>query len=190
MREDLQVSTGRRSTRALRTVCTAEHLYRIARVSICGVLVALLAREVTGASAVADSLLSWRVAQAPSAAGRVGGRCEYRDLPGTATITRVAKTAASSQQAGAAGYEGLEIEFSFASSQPIEDAAVRRFAERPHQLRLINSWYPGPRFVQKYGLTQGRALKAVLQIITKGTCTPMLFWFPEVDLSDYFESRH
>lgn len=118
------------------------------------------------------------------------GACTYRDLAGTATITQIAKTAASAQQAtiqGGPGYEGFEVSFSFAPSQPITDAAVREFAQRTHLLRLTNSWYPGPRYLEKYQLTQRRQLPAVLKVRTSGACTPMLFAFPGVDLADYFE---
>ncbi len=143
-------------------------------------------------SAAADRSMRAQIAQAPSSSARLGGECEYRSLPGTATIVRVEKTAASSAQAavtGGPGYAGFEVEFSFTAKEPIKDESVQRFVARPHILQLTNSWYPGPRFLEKYGLTKGRTLNAVLQVMTKGTCTPMLFSFPDVDLTDYFESN-
>jgi hypothetical protein len=126
---------------------------------------------------------------APLRLAQIGG-CSYREIGGTATIVKVAKTAASIQQAttqGGPGYEGFEIGFSFVPSQPITDAAVGEFAQRPHVLQLTNSWYPGPRYIEKYRLTQGRTLPALLKVRTSGACTPMLFAFPGIDLADYFE---
>lgn len=121
---------------------------------------------------------------------QVGGACTYRDLAGSATIVRVAKTAASSQQAtvaGGPGYEGYEVSFDFTPDQPITDSAAQDFSRQTHLLRLANSWYPGPRYVAKYGLSQSRKLPALLKVQTSGACTPMLFAFPGIDLADYFE---
>jgi len=133
-----------------------------------------------------------RIAQARTGA-RIGGGCVYRDVPGTVTIVRVAKTAASSGQAssnGGPGYEGFEISFSFAADQPIAAPAVRDFARRPHVLRLVNSWYPGPRYIEKYHLEPGRKFSAVLKVLASGACTPMLFFIAGVDRADYFERAH
>ena len=129
-------------------------------------------------------------AQVPAAAATLGGGCAYRDVPGSATIVRVAKTPASAQQAkttGGPGYEGLEVDFKFTPAQPIADAAARKFAQATQSLRLTNSWYPGPRYVEKYHLTKGRKLPAVLKVRTAGACTPMVFAFPGIDQTDYFE---
>jgi hypothetical protein len=122
--------------------------------------------------------------------GRIGGGCTYRDVPGTVTIMRVEKTAASIQQAttpGGPGYEGFEISFSFVSNQPIAEAAVRDFAQNLHVLRLANSWYPGPRYIAKYHLDLNRKLSAVLKVRTSGACTPMLYAIGGVNRADYFE---
>ena len=42
--------------------------------------------------------------------------------------------------------------------------------------------------VEKYGVRPGAALPCVLRVITSGTCTPLLFEFPGIDLADYFET--
>lgn len=121
---------------------------------------------------------------------RIGGSCTYRDVPGTVTIVRVEKTAASIQQAtttGGPGYEGFEISFSFVSNQPIAEAAVRDFARNLHVLRLTNSWYPGPRYIEKYHLDPNRTLSAVLKVRSSGACAPMLYAIAGVNRADYFE---
>jgi hypothetical protein len=130
-----------------------------------------------------------QVAQGPTGA-LIGGTCSYRDVPGTATIVRVAKTPASAEQArtaGGPGYEGFEVSFEFAPSQPIAEPQVRNFTQSTHPLRLTNSWYPGPRYIEKYHLSQGRKVPALLKVRTSGACTPMLFSFPGIELADYFE---
>lgn len=121
----------------------------------------------------------------------VGGGCTYLELPGNATITRVAKTAASSHQAsveGAPGYDGYEIRFKFTPEAPIGDPSASAWAARSHEIRLTNSWYPGPRIVEKYGLVEGRAIRARLKVIRQGACTPHPFALPSVDTADYFET--
>lgn len=122
---------------------------------------------------------------------KVGGACDYRAIPGTATITSVAKTAASEKQAGDSGgpgYAGFDVEYTFAPSTEIEDVQARDWAARPHTLLLTNSWYPGPQFLAKYNVAAGATFSAVLKVITKGTCTPFLIDFPDIDLSDYSET--
>lgn len=58
-----------------------------------------------------------------------------------------------------------------------------------HQLRLKNSWYPGPRFIKKYAIAPGKSFACTLRIITRGTCTPILFDLPKIDTADYSEIR-
>ncbi len=99
--------------------------------------------------------------------------------------------AASAQQAsagGGPGYEGLEVHFAFTPATPITSPDAKAWAERTQTLQLTNSWYPGPRYVEKYGLTEGKTIPAVLEMITKGTCTPFVFALSGIDPSDYFET--
>ncbi len=48
--------------------------------------------------------------------------------------------------------------------------------------------YPGPQFLEKYGIGVGKVFDCYLKVIIKGTCTPMLFEFPSIRLDDYFEN--
>ena len=120
----------------------------------------------------------------------IGGSCAYRDVPGKATIVSVEKTAASRAQAktgGGPGYEGFEVHFRFAPARA--DAEIAGQVGKSLLLQLTNSWYPGPRFLDKYGIRAGRTVPAVLKVRTSGSCSPYVYEFPGVDLSDYFESR-
>jgi len=54
---------------------------------------------------------------------------------------------------------------------------------------LKNSGYPGPKFLEKYGIEAGKSFECHLKVIVKGTCTPILFEFPTIDLRDYFEFK-
>jgi len=115
----------------------------------------------------------------------VGGPCEYKVYPGTATILSVQKPEGP-VQAGPSGAAGFEVRFSFTPKEAIEEDWVR-LEGKEHLLLLHNSSFPGPRFLEKYGIEPGKCFECNLKIITKGTCTPVLFEFPTIDLSDHAE---
>lgn len=134
---------------------------------------------------------------APSRLARgfyVGGPCEYAQYDGTATIIRIEKTQASTEQAtveGGPGYEGYEVGFVFTTDKIIKEdwPQVQDILLGKEQLLLLkNGWYPGPEFIKKYHIAVGRSFQATLNVITKGTCSPISFDFPEIDLGDYFET--
>ncbi len=128
----------------------------------------------------------------PTAEERLmGGPCEYADYRGTATITRVVQTENSCQQAksmGGPGYEGYEVWFRFAPAADIREEWARPAAGREHLFSLMNSWYPGPRYLESYGIKTGSTHNCMLKVITRGTCTPTIFEFPGIRRDDYFES--
>jgi hypothetical protein len=122
---------------------------------------------------------------------QAGGPCEYAEYRGTATITSVGQTERSREQAtnvGGAGYEGYEVWFRFSPEAELREEWARPAAEREHPFCLMNSWYPGPRYIEKYGIKKGRSYRCTLRVITRGTCTPTIFDFPEIRRDDYFES--
>jgi hypothetical protein len=122
---------------------------------------------------------------------RAGGPCKYSEYAGTATITRVEQTERSRRQAknvGGAGYEGYEVWFRFTPASEIREEWARPAAGREHPFTLMNSWYPGPHYIQKYDIKPGLECRCVMKVITKGTCTPIMFDFPGIRRDDYFES--
>ena len=124
---------------------------------------------------------------------RVGGACRYVDHPGTCTIDNVERAADSIAQAslnGGPGYEGLRVTFSYVATDPSDDPLVQRTLNERHELRLVNSWYPGPRFLARYSIPAGKSFACTLSVIAEGTCTPLTFDFPAIDRTDYFESAH
>ncbi len=126
---------------------------------------------------------------------KVGGQCRYVEHPGTCTIISVEKTPDSTAQAslsGGPGYEGLAVTFTYAGAETggDDDALVRQAVEGRHELRLMNSWYPGPRFLERYGIAAGKLFACTLEVIAEGTCTPTVIDFLQIDRADYFESQH
>jgi len=122
----------------------------------------------------------------------VGGACEYALYEGTAIIVRVEQTADSKAQVdvvGGAGCPGYEVWFTFETAAHIEQEWVRKAVAKEHLLLLKNRWYVGEKYVAKYGITEQSRHPCTVQVITKGTCTPIIFTFDEIDTTDYFESQ-
>jgi hypothetical protein len=122
---------------------------------------------------------------------RLGGCGAYVPIDGSAKIVRVEQTQESSAQAassGGPGYAGYEVWFSFTPSEPVSNAELAAWIAKEHELRLANSWYPGPEFLKKYDLEAGKTVPVTLDVQMSGPCTPFVFKFPTVDTTDYFES--
>jgi hypothetical protein len=104
---------------------------------------------------------------------KLGGQCGYAEHPGTCTILSVEKTPDSIAQAslkGGPGYEGLAVMFAYAGGDAAGgDALVQQAIEGRHELRLMNSWFPGPRFLDRYGIAAGKSFECTLKVITQGT---------------------
>ena len=116
----------------------------------------------------------------------VGGPCEYKSYGGIATITSVRETKEGSESRGGHPYQGHEVRFTFFPDEKIEKS-YSSVEGKEYTLKLTNSWNPGAKFLKKYGIEESRNFECYLKVITKGTCTPVLFDFPTIDLSDYFE---
>ena len=114
----------------------------------------------------------------------IGGPCSYDKIQGSCQITSVAKTDESIHQAqvsGGPGYEGNVIKYKFT---PL-DANQEYEKNKEYLLTLTNSWYPGDKFLDKYSIQEGKTFKCVMGRIVKGTCTPVVFEFPDINTSDY-----
>ena len=120
-----------------------------------------------------------------SASRVVGGPCEYKQYKGQATITSIRKKELP-ENYGGTSYESYEVKFSFFSEKEIKEAHGQ-VKGREYILMLTNSWYPGPKFLEKYRIKVGKSFECYLKVIIRGTSTPVLFYFPTIDLSDYFE---
>lgn len=118
----------------------------------------------------------------------VGGLCKYKSYRGIATITSVRETKESPESRGGPPYQSYVVRFSFFSEEKIKES-YGNVEGKEYTLKLANSWNPGARFLKKYGIETGSNFECYLKVITRGTCTPVLYDFPTIDLGDYFESR-
>jgi len=116
-----------------------------------------------------------------------GGPCEYKSYPGRAEIISVARIELPRGHPGPP-HDTYEVWFRFIPDHPIAESHGR-VDGKPQLLTLANSWHPGPRFLEKYGIAPGRVFPCNLKVITRGTCSPRVFEFPGIDRGDYFESK-
>ncbi|MFH1791311.1 MAG: hypothetical protein ABH885_04940, partial [Candidatus Omnitrophota bacterium] len=98
------------------------------------------------------------------------------------------RSQAQAKTAGGPGYEGYEVWFTFKPYGEIKEEWAKGVVTKEHLFQLYNSWYPGPRYIKRYNIKPGAQYKAVLQVITKGTSTPILFDFKDLKKDDYFET--
>ena len=122
----------------------------------------------------------------------VGGACSYDKIKGNCIITRIAKTEDSINQAkivGGPGYEGYDIKYSFLAENEEDLGDKVNLIRKENSLRLGNSWYPGEGFISKYKISEQAEFTCELDLITKGTCTPTIYKFNDIDTVDYFETK-
>ena len=115
--------------------------------------------------------------------GRMGGPCEYNQYRGKARITSIKGLPGSNQ-----GRETFEVKFNFLPEEEIKESFAR-VEGREFLLLLANSTYPEGPFLNRYQIKPGRVFDCILKVIRKGTCTPMLFEFPGINLSDSKNKR-
>jgi hypothetical protein len=110
----------------------------------------------------------------------VGGQCEYKQYEGRAEIISINKIVGSVTDP----HERDEVKFRFIPNREIEES-FGQTEGREFLLMLRNSSYPGSKYLEKYGIEVGKVFDCHLKVISKGTCTPMLFEFPSIRLDDY-----
>lgn len=116
----------------------------------------------------------------------VGGPCEYRAYAGQAKIVSINKIQVK-EDANDSSKEQYEVKFSFHPEQEIEET-YGQVEGKIYPLLLNNSSHPGAAFLKKYGIKLGKQFDCYLKVITRGTCTPVIFDFPNIGLSDYLEN--
>ena len=126
----------------------------------------LMTTDVAGAKAFYGQLLGWTMALAALVFGllwrRLGG---FRAARGDWLALLF-----------------MEVTFTFAPDRPITGDPLYE-PGKIHHLTLTGGGAPGPRFVARYGLRPGKTLPCLLRTIRQGTCTPVLFHFPGLDLT-------
>jgi len=114
----------------------------------------------------------------------VGGECEYERFECKAKITSITQRPSLRNT----DHTSYEVKFTvFSISLPLGEKAG--IEGREFLLLLNNSTYPGPRYLKKYDISVGKIFNCYYHAITRGTCTPAIFDFPDIKLDDYFENQ-
>ena len=104
---------------------------------------------------------------------RAGGPCEYHRYEGSAEITSLRKAADSDRK----GEESWEVKFRFVPTQEVKESFAR-VTSREFMLEINQSPYLSPEFMERHGVQVGKTFHGFILVITRGTCTPVLFEFP------------
>ena len=105
----------------------------------------------------------------------VGGLCEYHRYEGRAEVISLQKITDSRNQSG----ETYEVRFRFIPIQEIKESFVQ-VEGREFLLEMNRSPYLTPGFIEGHGIQTGTVFDGYLRVITRGTCTPLLFEFPSL----------
>jgi hypothetical protein len=110
---------------------------------------------------------------------QVGGACEYQQVHGRATITDVRAADPNANNCK----DAVEVVFTFFPDEPSAPKHYR-FADHPdtgQHLQVGAGMNPPRDWVRRKGLVKGAVHRCVRSEIVKGTCTPVLFTFPDLD---------
>jgi len=110
-----------------------------------------------------------------------GGACEYSKYEGYAVIKSIKPAPASDYNCPD---NPQKIIFDFTPLN-ISDRKNYRFTNRPDsgvELKINDGANPSLAWVKKNGITTGKKFKCFRTELKKGTCTPVVFTFPELNL--------
>ena len=112
----------------------------------------------------------------------VSGTCDYEKHPVKIKITSVKEL--SSEKASR-----FEVRFVVILTDDLPAAIENRAYGRDYQMLLQNKTFPGPRFLEKYHISEGQLFDCYFNIRTRGNCRSSYLEFPDIKLDDYFESQ-
>jgi len=118
---------------------------------------------------------SFGVADEKKETHRVGGSCEYHRYEGRAEVISLRKIADPQNQAG----EKHEVRFRFIPDEEIKEAFVQ-VKDREFLLEINQSPHLSSNFIEQHTIQIGSVFDGYLQVIVKGTCTPVIFEFPSL----------
>jgi hypothetical protein len=76
------------------------------------------------------------------------------------------------------------VKFRFIPDGPVEEPLGKAALERTFSLLPDREMPPDRAVIEKFDIRPGKRLGCVLKVITRGTCTPILFDFPSLAPGD------
>ncbi|MCK4221480.1 MAG: hypothetical protein KAX25_01325 [Dehalococcoidia bacterium] len=113
----------------------------------------------------------------------VGGPCEYGHIPGVATVVSVE----ADDSEDALCQDAVVVTFDFVpdDASAVDDYRFPGWLDTGQHLTVGAGANPPRAWVVEQGLTERSEHRCVRSEITSGTCTPVLFSFPDIDFSDW-----
>lgn len=104
---------------------------------------------------------------------KLGGQCDYQEYPGKAEVISVTQKLDKR--------DTYIVKFHFYPQKPIKQK-IAHFSGKEHLLLMDGFRAPTVTFVHRHGIRTGKQFDCIMKVITKGTCTPVLFEFPGLDM--------
>ncbi len=111
-----------------------------------------------------------------------GGPCTYTSAQGTATMMSLNSASTASNNCS---NNPVEVVFDFT---PNNLADANAATDNNRVLTVGDGMNPPLNYVLSKGLTIGSIHPCTRQILVNGTCSPVIFTFTDIDLSDYAAS--
>jgi len=119
----------------------------------------------------------------------IGGPCGYKEIYGTATITSIVNVSAGSQDYNCPKNPVI-VRFDFVSDDPNASFNPSLLQGCPNTNRTLivgAGMNPSAEYMVVKGITVGSSYRCKRMEETKGSCTPVIFNFYEMNFSDYGE---
>jgi hypothetical protein len=108
----------------------------------------------------------------------VGGPCTYKDILGKATIVSVEPAPPDEYNCA----DAVQVTFDFVPNDPaaVANYRVPTWKDTGNHFTVGAGMNPPINWAQSQGLTAGSVHTCVRSEIASGTCTPVIFSFPEI----------
>jgi hypothetical protein len=115
-------------------------------------------------------------------ASYVGGQCEYNDIKGVASIISVSQPDAGDYSCS---NNPVKVVFDFHpdASNASKQYLYPQWSDYNQTFTISEGKNPPGQCVNEEGLIVGSKHNCIRKEITKGSCTPVIFYFPDVDES-------
>jgi hypothetical protein len=119
---------------------------------------------------------------AANAGNIVGGGCSYTETSGQATVLSLNAAGAAQNNCGK---DPVEVVVNFAPSDPVQ---ANEATDKNVQVTVGDGKNPPRGYITSKGFAVGATIACSRKIIKSGACTPILYEFPGIDLTDYVTS--
>lgn len=116
----------------------------------------------------------------------VGGPCDYDVISGMATIVSVRDADPAANNCD----DAVEVVFDFVPDEPgdVDRYRFPDWSDKGQYLTVGAGMNPPRAWVEDQGIVEGSTQRCMRLEITKGTCTPVIFSFPEIDFSGWADA--